>query len=340
MTEQVVFMETDSPNDEDNELAPTTPTDQSGAFLCGEGRDYVKRRIGLAEAALEDVETLRQLIFRDLEEDGWSHGSDGTPTNEAANERSPFNDQQRLPSSETLLSVSPSQWEAEHAEAPPSEVESPCVHVVRKAVVAGSPSIPDDITEDVTLHSDQSPEPRGEASVRGNVFYLVMPTGQGEGLLDESHTDEVNDPPTPTTTELPDLEQEVMSSPVQTHEKEGQVASIMSADNQSERENLSWEEGRSRSQKSLQSHVIKNVDDIFHTIEELMRKLHQLRDIETAHHQLLKTLREPPVNPESGDLFRIQATVVRTPFLDRDPGDGKEASPAEPAKLKILSTGF
>lgn len=78
------------------------------------------------------VETLRQLIFRDLEEDGWSHGSDGTPTNEAANERSLFNDQQRLPSSETLLSVSPSQWEAEHAEAPPSEVESPCVHVVRK----------------------------------------------------------------------------------------------------------------------------------------------------------------------------------------------------------------
>ncbi|XP_038831395.1 rho guanine nucleotide exchange factor 11-like isoform X4 [Salvelinus namaycush] len=176
MTEQVVFMETDSPNDEDNELARTTPTDQSGAFLCGEGRDYVKRRIGVAEAALEDVETLRQLIFRDLEEDGWSHGSDGTPTNEAANERSPFNDQQRSTSSETLLSVSPSQWEAEHAEASPSEVESPSVHVVRKAVVAGSPSIPVDITEDVTLHSDQSPEPRGEASVRGNapVVSLVV----------------------------------------------------------------------------------------------------------------------------------------------------------------------
>uniref|UniRef100_A0A8C7JHJ3 Rho guanine nucleotide exchange factor 11-like n=1 Tax=Oncorhynchus kisutch TaxID=8019 RepID=A0A8C7JHJ3_ONCKI len=275
------------------------------------------------------VETLRQLIFRDLE-DGWSHGSDGTHTNEAANERTPFNDHQRPPSSETLLSVSPSQWGAEHAEAPPSEVECPSVHVVRKAVVAGSP-IPDDITEDVTLHSDQSPEPRG------NVFYLVMPTEQGEGLLDESHTDEVNDP---TTTELPDLEQEVISSPVQTHEKEGQVASIMSADNQSERGNLSRQEGQSQSQKSLQSHIIKNVDDIFHTIEELMRKLHQLRDIETAHHQLLKTLREPPVNPESGDLFHIQATVVRTPFLDRDPGDGKEASPAEPAKLKILSTGF
>jgi hypothetical protein len=77
------------------------------------------------------VETLRQLIFRDLE-DGWSHSSDGTPTNEAANERSPFNDHQRPLSSETLLGVSPSQWEAEHAEAPPSEVECPSVLVVRK----------------------------------------------------------------------------------------------------------------------------------------------------------------------------------------------------------------
>ncbi|KAK6291921.1 hypothetical protein J4Q44_G00377060 [Coregonus suidteri] len=306
MTEQVVFMETDSPNDEDNELTPTTPTDQSGAFLYGEGRDYVKKQIGVAEAALEDVEMLRQLILHDLEEDGWSHDSVGTPTNEAANERSPFNDRQRPASSETLLSVSPSQWEAEHAEAPPSEVESPSVHVVRK----------------------------------GNVFYLVMPPVQGEGLLDESHTDEVDDPTTPTSTELPDLEQEVMSSPVQTHEKEGQVVSIMSADNQSERGNLSREEGQGQSQKSHQSHVIKNVDEIFHTIEELMSKLHQLRDIETAHHQLLKTLREPPVNPESGDLFRNQGTVARTLFLDRDLGDGKEASPAEPAKPKILSTGF
>ena len=61
MTEQVVFMETDSPNDEDNELARATPTDQSGAFFCGEGQDYVKRRIGVAEAALEDGEKARDL---------------------------------------------------------------------------------------------------------------------------------------------------------------------------------------------------------------------------------------------------------------------------------------
>uniref|UniRef100_A0A674C5P4 Rho guanine nucleotide exchange factor 11-like n=1 Tax=Salmo trutta TaxID=8032 RepID=A0A674C5P4_SALTR len=271
MTEQAVSMGTNSPNDEDNELTPTTPTAQSGAFLHSEGRDYGKRQIGVAEAALEDVEMLKQLIFHNFEEVGWSHDSDGTPTNETANERSPLNDRQRPASSEAPLSASPSQLEAEHSEAQPSEVGSPSVHVVRKAVVAGSPSIPDDIT-DVNLHSDQSPEPRG------NVFYLVMPTEQGDGLLDESNTDE--------------------------------VSSTLSA-------------GLGQSQKVLQSHVIKHVDEIFHTIEELMSKLQKLRDIETAHHQLLKTLRELPVNQESDDLPRNQETVIRTPSLDRDPGDGE-----------------
>nr|XP_046184563.1 LOW QUALITY PROTEIN: rho guanine nucleotide exchange factor 11-like [Oncorhynchus gorbuscha] len=333
MTEQAVSMGTNSPNDEDNELTPTTPTAQSGAFLHTEGRDYVKKQIGVAEAALEDVEILKRLIFHNFEEVGWSHDSDGMPTNETANERSPLNDRQRLASSDTLLSASPSQLEAEHSEAPPSEVGSPSVHVVRKAVVAGSPSIPDDIT-DVNLHSDQSPEPRGGASVRGNVFYLVMPTEQGDGLLDESHTDEVIDPPTLTSTELPDLDQEVMSSNIKHHEEEGQVSSTLSAGKQLEPENLRREGGLGQSQKVLQSYVIKHVDEIFHTIEELMSKLHQLRDIETAHHQLLKTLREPPVNQDSDDLPCNQVTVVRTQSLDRNPGD------AEPAKPEILSTGF
>lgn len=36
------------------------------------------------------VETLRQLILQDLEEEGWSHNSDDTPTNEGASERSPL----------------------------------------------------------------------------------------------------------------------------------------------------------------------------------------------------------------------------------------------------------
>uniref|UniRef100_A0AAZ3NVY0 Rho guanine nucleotide exchange factor 11 n=1 Tax=Oncorhynchus tshawytscha TaxID=74940 RepID=A0AAZ3NVY0_ONCTS len=300
MTGQAVSMGTNSPNDEDNELTPTTPTAQSGAFLHIEGRDYGKKQIGVAEAALEDVEILKRLIFHNFEEVGWSHDSDGTPTNETANERSPLNDRQRLASSDTLLNASPSQLEAEHSEAPPSEVGSSSVHVVRK----------------------------------GNVFYLVMPTEQGDGLLDESHTDEVIDPPTLTSTELPDLDQEVMSSNIKHHEEEGQVSSTLSAGKQLEPGNLRREGGLGQSQKVLQNYVIKHVDEIFHTIEELMSKLHQLRHIETAHHQLLKTLREPPVNQESDDLPRNQVTVVRTPSLDRNPGD------AEPAKPEILSTGF
>uniref|UniRef100_A0A674C510 Rho guanine nucleotide exchange factor 11-like n=1 Tax=Salmo trutta TaxID=8032 RepID=A0A674C510_SALTR len=257
-------------------------------------KDQLEKTISLAA-----VEMLKQLIFHNFEEVGWSHDSDGTPTNETANERSPLNDRQRPASSEAPLSASPSQLEAEHSEAQPSEVGSPSVHVVRKAVVAGSPSIPDDIT-DVNLHSDQSPEPRG------NVFYLVMPTEQGDGLLDESNTDE-----------------EVMLSNIQHHEEEGQVSSTLSAGDQSEPGNPRLEVGLGQSQKVLQSHVIKHVDEIFHTIEELMSKLQKLRDIETAHHQLLKTLRELPVNQESDDLPRNQETVIRTPSLDRDPGDGE-----------------
>lgn len=49
------------------------------------------------------VEMLRQLILRDLEEEGWSHDSDDTPTNEAAGQRSPLSEQQ--PSSGTVLNI-------------------------------------------------------------------------------------------------------------------------------------------------------------------------------------------------------------------------------------------
>lgn len=104
-----------------------------------------------------------------------------------------------------------------------------------------------------------------------------MPTEQGDGLLDESQTDEVIGPPTLTSTELPDLDQEVMLSNIQHHEEEGQVSSTLSAGDQSEPGNPRLEVGLGQSQKVLQSHVIKHVDEIFHTIEELMSKLQKLR---------------------------------------------------------------
>lgn len=50
-------------------------------------------------------------------------------------------------------------------------LSSPCV-----AVVAGpsAPSVPDDITDDVTLHSDQSSKPTGKDSVQGKQSKTVV----------------------------------------------------------------------------------------------------------------------------------------------------------------------
>ncbi|XP_056156789.1 rho guanine nucleotide exchange factor 11 [Lampris incognitus] len=291
----------------DNALISTAPTDQSGAFLCGD-----RLTVGVAEAALQDVETLRQLIFRDLEEDQWSHNSDNTPTNETTNERSTFTDGQRPGSLETGLGVSVNQWEAEPEEAPPPEAEHPAFQVMRK----------------------------------GNTFYLVMPSEQGE-----SATDDFNDPPTPTAHDFPQPLQEVMSLPVQPRgeevvvEEEEEVVGQGDAQaqacglkpNQSEALQQEQEEAAGQSQTGLQSHVIKNVDEIFHTIEELMSKLNQLRDLEKAHHRLLKTLREPSVSLELQDHPCHTPTVTRTPSLDRGSVDGSEGNPAEP---RIQSTGF
>ncbi|XP_028840486.1 rho guanine nucleotide exchange factor 11 isoform X3 [Denticeps clupeoides] len=262
LTERSGSMETDQQSDEDT---PTTPTDQSESFLHADDQAAVLG--GVAEAALHDVETLRQLIFKDLEE-GWGQDSDNTPTNESANERSPFTEEPVEPESVC------GEWEKDEVDATSTQVQ-----VMRKAVGAGCPTIPDDITDDVIVCSSQSSE------ARGNMFYLVMPKDQGAGPSEESCTDE---------------------------------------------------DSQQHNAECLQKHVVKNVDEIFRTIEELMNKLLQLKDIEAAHRQLLqKTLSKP-----SGDLGQTPPTVVRTPSMDRDSGDGKEADPPEPSQPHVQSTGF
>uniref|UniRef100_A0A3Q1ER16 Rho guanine nucleotide exchange factor 11 n=1 Tax=Acanthochromis polyacanthus TaxID=80966 RepID=A0A3Q1ER16_9TELE len=314
-------METHSTND-DVVLSDSTPTDQSGAFLCGE-----RQAVGVAEAALQDVETLRQLILQDLEEDGWSHDSDDTPTNETATERSSFTERQRPESLETVLNFSTNEWEAEPDEALLPDAAQPSVQVMRKAVVAGSSSsVPDGITDDATLPSDQS------SKSRGNTFYLVMPTEQGE-----SATDDVNDPPTPTASHFPQPLEEVMSPQTQPEEE---TPACGPESNQSEAMQPEQREETGKSQAGQQSHVIKNVDEIFHTIEGLMSKLRQLKEIERAHHKLLETLREPSVCQESEDQQCRSATVSRTPSLDRGSGDGEQTLNLPPADSKLLSTGF
>ncbi|KAF3697778.1 Rho guanine nucleotide exchange factor 11 RhoGEF glutamate transport modulator GTRAP48 [Channa argus] len=324
MTEQSDSLETHSSNN-DIALSDDTPTDQSETFICGE-----RQVVGVADAALQDVETLRQLILQDLQEDGWSHDSDDTPTNETVNEMS--TETQRPESLDTVHSFCKDEWEAEPELVSPTDTEKPSVQVVRKAVVAGpssSSSVPDDITSDVSLTSDQSSKPRGEATKQGNTFYLVMPTDQGESV-----TDEPDDPPTPTATHFPQPLEEVMSPQIQEEEK---MSACGPEADQSAAMQVEQEEETGQSQAGNRTHVIKNVDEIFLTIERLMSKLHKLKEIEKSHHKLLKALREPSVNQESEDQQRHSATVSRTPSLDRGSGDGKEGNPTEP---KILSTGF
>uniref|UniRef100_A0A3P9D0D9 Rho guanine nucleotide exchange factor 11 n=1 Tax=Maylandia zebra TaxID=106582 RepID=A0A3P9D0D9_9CICH len=272
MTEQSDSTETHSNSDEPA-ISHSTPVDQSQAFLKGQG---------VAEAALQDVETLRQLILQDFREDCWSHDSDDTPTNETAAESNSFTERQRPESLETVLSCCTDEWEAEPEELLLAKAPKP--QVVRK-----------DITDDVTLPSNQS------SKSRRNTFYLVMPIEQGESM-----TEDLNDPPTPTA-------------------------------NQSETMQLEQEKETGHLQAAQHTHVIRNVDEIFHTIEELMTKLRHLKEIEKAHYKLLETLRESSISQESEDQQCRSATVSRTPSLDRSSGDGKESRPAEP---KILSTGF
>ncbi|XP_069374348.1 rho guanine nucleotide exchange factor 11 isoform X4 [Paralichthys olivaceus] len=326
MTEQSVSMETHSSND--MALSDNTPMDQSGAFICGE-----RQAVGVAEAALQDVETLRRLIIRDLEEDGWSHDSDDTPTNETANEGGSLTERQRPESLETILNFSTNDWEADPEEVPASDADPPGIQVVRTAVVAGPPptsssSVPDGITDDVALPSDQSSKLRGEASTQGNTFYLVMPTELGESVADD-----LND--SATASHFPQPLEEVMTPQMQPEEEEAPACG--SERNQSEVTQLEQEEETGQSQTGPQSNVIRNVDEIFHTIEGLMSKLRQLKEIEKAHHKLLKTITELSANQESEDQQCHSATVSRTPSLDRGSGDGREVSAAEP---KIQSTGF
>lgn len=77
------------------------------------------------------METLRQLILQELDEDGRSHKSDDTPTNEMTNGGSLLTERQRPQSLETVLDLTIDE-EAGPTEAPPTDSRQPSVHVVRK----------------------------------------------------------------------------------------------------------------------------------------------------------------------------------------------------------------
>lgn len=96
-----------------------------------------------------------------------------------------------------------------------------------------------------------------------------MPTEQGESV-----TEDPSDPPTPTAAHSPQPSEEVMS--LQAHTVE-ETPACDPETSQPESEPLEQEEELGQSQAGHQRHMIRNVDEIFHTIEGLMTKLRQLK---------------------------------------------------------------
>ncbi len=103
----------------------------------------------------------------------------------------------------------------------------------------------------------------------GNMFYLVMPRDDSGSstLTDESSTDELKD-------------SDRIHQTQNINEEEEPETPCLSPTDQSLTETLRL----GQSQPSMQRHVIKNVDEIFNTMEELMRKLQHLRVKHTHIH--------------------------------------------------------
>ncbi|XP_065111140.2 rho guanine nucleotide exchange factor 11 isoform X3 [Paramisgurnus dabryanus] len=315
LSEKSVSLEQHSAGYDECALTPIKPTEESEACHDENGESYLHTKAGVAEAALQDVKILRQLIFRDLE-DGWSQDSDDTPTNEGS-----FADRPRPDISDPNLRESPNKWVEEHVDAYSLEVVQPAIRIVRKVVGVGC-SIPDDITDDVT--SNQS------SKEKGNMFYLVMPKDQAGAFTDESSTDEIKD------SDISENHQNQNMFSTSLLEEEQETSIDLSPTDQSLPESLGQREGLDQPQVSNQQHVIKNVDEIFHTVEELMRKLNHLKDIEADHYNLLKKLRKPlSVDEASSD--KSPAAVKP---LDHGAGDGKVGISTEGAQAVIQSTGF
>ncbi|KAK1784044.1 hypothetical protein P4O66_021747 [Electrophorus voltai] len=67
LSEESGSIERDSQSDDENVLTPTIPTDQSEAYMHTGGQGYVGGQAKVADAALQDVRTLRLLILGSLD---------------------------------------------------------------------------------------------------------------------------------------------------------------------------------------------------------------------------------------------------------------------------------
>lgn len=137
----------------------------------------------------------------------------------------------------------------------------------------------------------------------GNTFYLVMPTEPGESATDDLSGPRVPPPPPEEGTSPRTQPEEETPAP---EEEPGQSGAVR----------REGDEEAGPSQAGPQSHVIRNVDEIFHTIEGLMSKLRQLR---VRLFRFSATTDPPPVlfshvSSKSGVVFRSLHRKSRSPI--------------------------
>ncbi|XP_069584442.1 rho guanine nucleotide exchange factor 11 isoform X4 [Ranitomeya imitator] len=143
--------------------------------------------------------------------------------------------------------------------------------VVRKAEVVGSNDViplPDSSQSERVLQ-----EAGGGTVLDGNMFYVVMPTV----------------PPLPEPEEEPQRPSELSRY----REPEGSP-NVTKLVNNVENGNLPAQSIESKASGSdlPPSLVIQDVDTIFRTIEQLTAKLHRLQEVESAHQELLRSLKD------------------------------------------------
>ncbi|KAG8519940.1 LOW QUALITY PROTEIN: Rho guanine nucleotide exchange factor 11, partial [Galemys pyrenaicus] len=254
---------------------------------------------GLADAALEDVESLRNQILCSLlprhptepqaakepEDDltptasvisitshPWDPGSPGPapPVGEGDNTQFPGPEPkdvagcslEHLPPRTRNSGI----WESPELDRKPDEEASSTeaagsYKVVRKAEVAGSEAIP--ALPESVQSGPEPPEVEGGAKAAGNCFYVSMPAGP----LDSS-TDPSGAPISPS---------QPISLPAWQMEPQYQ------------QQHGSHEDQRHPT-CSPPSLALRDVGLIFHTIEQLTAKLNRLKDMELAHKELLRSL--------------------------------------------------
>ncbi|KAM3918673.1 rho guanine nucleotide exchange factor 11 isoform 2-T2 [Leptodactylus fuscus] len=150
--------------------------------------------------------------------------------------------------------------------------------VVRKAEVVGSNDViplPDSSQSDRVLQ-----EAGGGTVLDGNMFYVVMPT-------------------VPT---LPVPEEEPQQSLESSQYREPEPSSSEpKLDKIAENNDLPANNGESEAAGSdfPPNLVIQDVDTIFRTIEQLTSKLHRLQEVESAHQELLRSLKDKPTEDAS-----------------------------------------